>query len=269
MAKHSKKVVVKGADDRYIRLVRELPLRPIGSEVELDRAIAMIDSLIGRAELQPEEEDYLDVLSDLVHRYEAEHDPIAPVSDAEMIRFLLESNEMTQAELAQRSKIAESTISEVLAYKRKLSRRHIAAVSRVFRVSPAVFFSEAIDLTPERAAKIISRRTGVKISPKVLVSLASAFAMDSDRGCWRALQEMVAGERPGTPPALAAKRLNHWGEGGGDCWRPASFHLSGADIQALAECFSSEKECWSVFREMVEEAIPEMRAMQRGFAEEN
>ena len=143
MVKRSKKMVLKGEDDRYIQLVRQLPLRPISSDVELDRAIAMIDSLISRAELRPDEDDYLEVLSDLVHRYEAEHDPIEPVSDAEMIRFLLESNEMTQVELAQRSKIASSTISEILAERRKLSRRHIAAVSRVFRVSPAVFFSEA------------------------------------------------------------------------------------------------------------------------------
>jgi HTH-type transcriptional regulator / antitoxin HigA len=269
MARNSKKLVRKDSNDSYLGLVRALPLRPIRSGVELDRAIAMIDSLIIRVELDSGEEDYLEVLSDLVHRYEAEHDPITPVSDAEMIRFLLESNEMTQAELAHRSKIADSTISEILAEKRKLSRRHIAAVSRVFRVSPAVFFSEAIEMTPERATKIISRRTGMKISPEVLVSLASAFALDPDRGCWRALQELVAGERPGTPPALAAKRLNKWGDGGGDCWRPAPFHVTGADIQALAECFSSEKECWRVFRELVEEAIPEMRAMQREFAEEN
>ncbi len=269
MARRSKKVVRKGPDDSYIELVRVLPLRAIRSDIELDRAIAMIDSLIDQAELNRDEEDYLEVLSDLVHRYESEHDPIAPVPDAEMVRFLLESNDMTQAELAQRSKIAVSTISEILAEKRKLSRRHIAALSRVFRVSPAIFFSEPIAMTPERAAKILSSRTGIKISHKVLVSLASAFALDFDRGRWRALQEMVAGERPGTPPALAAKRLNKWGDGGGDCWRPAPFHLAGADIQALADCFAAEKECWSVFRELVEEAIPEMRALQREFAEEN
>jgi HTH-type transcriptional regulator / antitoxin HigA len=269
VAKHSKKLVRTDTDASYLALVRAFPLRPIGSSVELDRAIGMIDSLISRPVLDPGEDDYLDVLSDLVHRYETEHDPIAPVSDAEMVRFLLESNDMTQAELAQRSKIAVSTISEVLAEKRKLSRRHIAAISLVFRVSPAIFFSDAIEMTSGQAAKIISRRTGIKVSNKVFVSLASAFALDSDRGCWRALQEMVAGERPGTPPALAAKRLNHWGDGGGDCWRPASFSLTGADITALAECFKSETECWRVFRELVEEAIPEMRSLQRGFAEEN
>jgi HTH-type transcriptional regulator / antitoxin HigA len=91
----------------------------------------MIDSLTARDDLDSGEEDYLDVLSDLVHKYEAEHDPIALVSDADMVRFLLESNDMSQVELAERSEIAESTILEVLVGKRTLSRRHIAAVSRV------------------------------------------------------------------------------------------------------------------------------------------
>jgi HTH-type transcriptional regulator/antitoxin HigA len=167
----------------------------------LDRAIATIDSLIVRDDLESGEEDYVDVLSDLVHRYEAEHDPIAPVPDADMVRFLLESNDMSQAELAQRSEIAESTISEVLAGKRKLSRRHIAAFAKIFRVSPAIFFHEAIEMTPEKVAEAVSRRSGIEVSHELLVSLASAFAMEPHGVSWRALQELVAGDRPGTPTA--------------------------------------------------------------------
>jgi HTH-type transcriptional regulator / antitoxin HigA len=79
MSRRSKQVVQQGADDNYLGLVREFPLRPIRSDAELDRAIAIIDSLITRDDLKLGEEDYVDVLSDLVHRYEAEHDPIAPV----------------------------------------------------------------------------------------------------------------------------------------------------------------------------------------------
>ena len=60
---------------------------------------------------------------------------------------------MSQTELAERSEIAESTISEILAGKRKLSRRHIAAFSMIFRVSPAVFFSETIETTPSQQRK--------------------------------------------------------------------------------------------------------------------
>ncbi len=161
MASRSRHIVQAAVDDKYLRLVRAFPLRPIRSDDELDRAIATIDSLIMRDDLDLAEEDYVDVLSDLVHKYEAEHDPIAPVPDADMVRFLLESNSMSQAELAQRSEIAESTISEVLAGKRKLSRRHIAALAKVFRVSPAIFFHEAIETVEETLPEIGLMRRGI------------------------------------------------------------------------------------------------------------
>ena len=67
------------------------------------------------------QEDYLDVLGELVHKYEAEHDPIDAVSDQGIFWSLLESNRMAQAKLARLSGIAESPISEILEEKRKLS----------------------------------------------------------------------------------------------------------------------------------------------------
>src|SRR5271156_3353809 len=99
MARLSAHATPHGKADKYLGLVRTFPLRPIRSDSDLDRAIAVIDSLITRDDLDSGEEDYLDVLGDLVHKYEAKHDPIAPVSDAEMVQFLLESNEMAQTEL--------------------------------------------------------------------------------------------------------------------------------------------------------------------------
>jgi HTH-type transcriptional regulator / antitoxin HigA len=271
MAKRSPQSVKRGSYDNYLRMVRAFPLRPIRSESELDRAIEVIDSLIVKEDLDSGQEDYLDVLGDLVHKYEAEHDPMAAVSDADMVRFLLESNEMAQTELAQRSGIAESTISEILAGKRKLSRRHIASLSRVFRVSPAVFFPEAVETTPERVARILGRSSGLELSYDLLVSLASAFACDSGRACWRAFQELVAGDSPGTTTDLMASRLNSWAQqlGGSSCWWPVTFDLTEGNVQALADAFCSEQECWKVFREMVDETIPEMRAIQRDIAEEN
>jgi len=126
---------------RYLDLVREVPLRPIRSENELDRAISMIDSLLDQEKRDSDEEDYLDVLSDLVEKYEDEHDPMPPVNGAQMLRFLIESHETTEAKLAVETGIAESTISSLLAGKRELSRKHIEAFSRHFHVSPAVFMS--------------------------------------------------------------------------------------------------------------------------------
>ncbi len=129
-------------EDRYLDLVRQLPLRPLRTESDLDAAIAVIDALIDRPALTTPEQDYLDVLSDLVEAYEAETVPMQPVGDADLLRFLIEQQGISQAAAGHGAGIAESTISEVLAGKRKLNRAQIAKLARYFHVEPGAFLSE-------------------------------------------------------------------------------------------------------------------------------
>jgi HTH-type transcriptional regulator / antitoxin HigA len=112
--------------DQYLELVRQFPLRPLRTDADLDAAVAVVDALIDRSGLTKPEQDYLDVLSDLVEAYEAEMVPMKPVGDADLLRFLIEQKSVSQAEAASGAAIAESTISEVLAGKRKLN--HAIAV---------------------------------------------------------------------------------------------------------------------------------------------
>ena len=126
-------------DDRYLELVEAFPLRPIRSDEELDQAVEIIDSLLSQKTLVADEEDYLDVLSDLVRRYESEAHPMAPVSDAELLRHLTEAKGVSQTDVSQATGIAVSTICEVLAGKRALNRNHIGKLARYFQVSPEIF----------------------------------------------------------------------------------------------------------------------------------
>lgn len=135
----SMRAVYGDSEDRYLELVRRFPLRPLRSDADLDAAITVIDSLIDQDDLSPPEQDYLDVLSDLVEAYEDEHVPIAPVGDADMLRFLIGSKGVTQTQTAAGAGIAESTISEVLAGKRKLNRGQIGKLARYFHVEPGAF----------------------------------------------------------------------------------------------------------------------------------
>jgi HTH-type transcriptional regulator/antitoxin HigA len=131
--------VYGGQQDRYLELVCRFPLRPIRSDAELDEAIQVLDSLIDQDELTPPEDDYLDVLSDLVEAYEDVHYPIGPVSDADMLRSFLDSHRVKQSAVAKGAGITESTISEVLSGKRKLNRKQIGKLARFFHVDPGVF----------------------------------------------------------------------------------------------------------------------------------
>jgi HTH-type transcriptional regulator/antitoxin HigA len=128
------------ARDRYLELVRECPLRMFRSEPEYEQAIAMLDRLSDLGAARSEgETDYLLSLSVFVEKYEDEHHAMPAVSGAEMLRYLMETHEITQSQLAASTGLTVSTISEILAGKRKLSVRHIGLLARHFCVNPAVF----------------------------------------------------------------------------------------------------------------------------------
>ena len=126
-------------DDSYFALIQQFPLRPIRSEAELDQATEMVNALLDRARLDRGQRDYLDVLSDLVESYEEEHHPIAAPSDAELLAHFLELKNVRQSELGTRTGIAQSTISEVLAGKRQLTRGHIEKLAAFFDIEPGAF----------------------------------------------------------------------------------------------------------------------------------
>ena len=127
----------------YLKLIRRFPLRPIRSDEELDRAIAMVDALGARIkDLTPDERDYLDVLADLVEKYETERYPEPEVDPIAMIRELIAARGITQADVARETGIAESMLSEILKGKRPMGRKTIETLSRFFHVDPGVFFPD-------------------------------------------------------------------------------------------------------------------------------
>jgi HTH-type transcriptional regulator/antitoxin HigA len=131
----------QGADssDRYFELVHQFQLRPIRGEDELARAIDHVSALVDRGEMSVDEEDYVEVLEDLIEKYEAEDHPTPNASAAEMLRDLIEAKGTTEAEVAAATGITISTFTEILQGQRSPSRRQIRALARLFQVSPAVF----------------------------------------------------------------------------------------------------------------------------------
>jgi HTH-type transcriptional regulator/antitoxin HigA len=127
--------------NKYLALVRRFPLRRIRSDAELDEAIRMVNLLLDR-ERDAWEEDYLEVLGDLIERYEEAEHSIGEASDAAMLQHLIEAKGVTQAQVAAATGIAESTVSAILRGKRKLARRHLQPLADYFCVSPAVFLPD-------------------------------------------------------------------------------------------------------------------------------
>jgi HTH-type transcriptional regulator / antitoxin HigA len=124
--------------DSYLKLVTAFPLASIKSDEQLHEAQKVMDQLLAERELKAAEEMYLDTLSDLVAAYEANHYAIEPASDAVMLRHLMEAKSVTQAQLSRDTAVPKSTISEILAGKKRFSRQMIRKFADYFRVDVSV-----------------------------------------------------------------------------------------------------------------------------------
>lgn len=138
----TRKIVRGGsATDNYLNLVIEFPLVSIRSEGQLASAQGVMDRLLIKGKLNAGERMYLDALSDLVATYEDIHYAIAPASDAEMLRHLMEAKGLSQADVHRDTGIPKSTISEVLAGKKPFSRSMIRVLADFFQVDTSVLTS--------------------------------------------------------------------------------------------------------------------------------
>ncbi|UWZ82347.1 helix-turn-helix domain-containing protein [Occallatibacter riparius] len=99
----------------------------------------LLFELTSRKRRNAAEQEAIDLLTLLIEQYENEKYPVPDAEPADVLRFLLEQNGLSQKDLVPELG-AESTVSLVLAGKRKLTGDHIARLSKRFSVSPAVFF---------------------------------------------------------------------------------------------------------------------------------
>lgn len=126
----------------YLKLVAAFPLHPLRSDEELDEAIEVLDNLLVRKKpLDPQEQGYVDSLSNEIRRYEEANIPMPAVTSAGLLRHLIDSRNATLSEVTMKAGIAVSTISSVLSGKRQLNLRHIEKLANYFGVAPKVFLN--------------------------------------------------------------------------------------------------------------------------------
>lgn len=112
---------------------------PITSEQQHEEYLSVLDRLADKENPASEEEKYAEILITLIEAYEEEHHDIPDASPVEVLRALMDANDLRQKDLVPIFG-SESIVSEVLHKKRDLNKAHIAKLSKRFRVSPAVFF---------------------------------------------------------------------------------------------------------------------------------
>jgi HTH-type transcriptional regulator / antitoxin HigA len=127
------------AGNEYRTLRRRIPLGVIRSKAEYDRAVAVLDTIIdeiGDDEAHPLA-DLAEALSVFVEAYDKAHYSTPAPSPREMLRFLMEQNDLNQSDLPELG--SQGVVSEILSGKRSLNVKQVSRLAKRFNVSPSVF----------------------------------------------------------------------------------------------------------------------------------
>ncbi len=114
-------------------------LRPIHDDVGYDQMVSLMNSLL---DVVGDNEEHslaglLELVGDVVSKYEREHYAIEATSPKDSLRFLIEARGLKQDDLI--TIVPQSNLSAILAGKRKISATLAGKLGKYFGVSPALF----------------------------------------------------------------------------------------------------------------------------------
>ena len=130
---------IKALQKTWAAFDRVAHLRPIRTEEEYDRTVALMNYLL---DIVGDQESHalsglLDLVSELVEDFDASHYAIEASEPREVLRYLIEMRALKQSDLE--DIVPQSNLSAILAGKRKISATLAGKLAKYFNISPAVF----------------------------------------------------------------------------------------------------------------------------------
>jgi HTH-type transcriptional regulator/antitoxin HigA len=126
--------------ERYAELVAMYVPRRLHDDVDEENVEEIVNALAGH-KLSADQEDYLDLLSDLLLKYQSERHPRGRGrrTPVQRLRYLMEESGTTPARLAKILGCSQPLVSLVLGGKRELSKANVKKLAGHFRLDAGYF----------------------------------------------------------------------------------------------------------------------------------
>jgi antitoxin component HigA of HigAB toxin-antitoxin module len=114
--------------------------RPIHDDAQDEEATAMLNALVGFTRFNPDQQDYLDVLTEFVDEYDqGKKIRWRKISGLESLKYLLEENGMSAADLSRILGTSRNLGAMILRGERQLTLAHVRTLAKRFSVSADLF----------------------------------------------------------------------------------------------------------------------------------
>ena len=117
--------------------MNQLKYTVIKTEKQYETYCRILEDLV----IQDNEDLYeeIDLLSLLIEKWDQEHHTFAELDPVELLKALMEENQLKSKDLVEILNLSKGTISKILNYHKGLSKETIRKLSEYFRVSQEAF----------------------------------------------------------------------------------------------------------------------------------
>ena len=116
-----------------------LPYKMIKSLKQYKEYCHVLETLVIAKRKSQLHQDTIDLLTLLIEKWDEEHNTFSQADPVELLGYLMKENKMKAVDLAGELQISKSLVSDILHYRRGLSRDVIRKLASRFKVSQALF----------------------------------------------------------------------------------------------------------------------------------
>jgi HTH-type transcriptional regulator / antitoxin HigA len=99
----------------------------------------LLEELVFADKKSKEIKDEIELLTLLIEKWDNEHNTFSTLDPVQLLEYMMKENKVTQTELAKILGVSKSLVSEILSYKKGMSKEIIRKLSSRFKLSQEAF----------------------------------------------------------------------------------------------------------------------------------
>jgi HTH-type transcriptional regulator / antitoxin HigA len=116
-----------------------LQYKIIKSDAQYNKYCNRLEELVDRGKKTKVVQDEIELLTLLIEKYDEEHNTFGDADPVELLKSLMKEHKMKAVDLANLLEVSEGLVSDILKYKKGLSKATIRIISEKFKVSQEAF----------------------------------------------------------------------------------------------------------------------------------
>lgn len=113
--------------------------RVIDSDTQYKSYCAILENLVFSAKITPAIQDEINLLTLLIETYDKQNSTFRNLDPVQLLKSLMTEHRMKAADLARKLQVSEGLISDILKYKKGMSKKNIRGIAELFKMQQEAF----------------------------------------------------------------------------------------------------------------------------------